>query len=992
MAEVAPARAPQAPGAHAPRSPAPVSEPLLDEEADFYQGYSWCLNPYPTVVETVEHLAREIERMGAAPAGWRAAEVRANVYLLSCALMNSVDDYLGGTTFRLPRRAAAIPLSGSFLWAAERLAALARAPRRACVRRWKETWRPRFEAFVSAFLAEESPGPAALAELGAALRLPLPADLLTRHTYFPSAFRKHDLTHHDVPALGRRFAERFPDRRRRILVVGLRTAGSYFAPLLQTFLRADGYATVDAVTIRPDRGPGPRERAEMARCAREGRLALILDDAPGGGAAVVQGVEAARQTGFAAGAVAILVPVHPANCDWRGHAASASLSDAAVVTLEAEDWHKNRLLDPKRVETLLAEYYQARGFSGTYVTPSAEAERLDARLRDLSDDPRRARMKRIFEVRLEAPNGRVETRYVLAKSVGWGWLGYHAFLAGRRLVGFVPPLLGLRDGLLYSEWLPQAAAPDPAGAGREEWIRAAASYVAARARSLGLGRNPLPTLGPHQHHDGFGLLDRVLGKAYGGSLAAGLRRPRVRRRLSTQPCPLPALIDGKMEPSEWVIGPGGLLKTDYEHHGMGKNELNVTDPAYDLAEAILHLSLSPEEEKDLLCRYAEESGDSGVGRRLLLNKLLAGTWATASALKGLFARPDAERRLDFHRRFVAAWHFLTVHVARACGERRLRPKEVRWRSPLVVLDVDGVLDRRVFGFPCTTAAGVEALSLLHAHDFTVAVDTARSAGEVKEYCCAYGLAGGAAEYGGYLWDAVAGRGRVLVSPESLRQLDRARKALARLPGVFLDERYEYSIRAFTYEDKAPPQSRMQAPYALSSIRMFTWDDKATAPLPPLLMREVMAAERLDRLHFHQTGSDTAVTAREADKGTGLSALRAWVGLADAETLAVGDSEADLPMFGAATRCFAPAQIGCPTEAKRLGCRIAPHPFQRGLLSVVRSLIHPGGGRCRRCLSAERPWNPEGDLVLDLLRAADRKRSVALLAALLDPLGWRAFVR
>jgi len=27
------------------------------------------------------------------------------------------------------------------------------------------------------------------------------------------------------------------------------------------------------------------------------------------------------------------------------------------------------------------------------------------------------------------------------KSVGWGWLGYHAFLAGRRLSEFVPPIL-----------------------------------------------------------------------------------------------------------------------------------------------------------------------------------------------------------------------------------------------------------------------------------------------------------------------------------------------------------------------------------------------------------------------------------------------------------------------------------------------------------------------------------------------------------------------
>jgi len=52
---------------------------------------------------------------------------------------------------------------------------------------------------------------------------------------------------------------------------------------------------------------------------------------------------------------------------------------------------------------------------------------------------------------------------------------------------------------------------------------------------------------------------------------------------------VPTLIDGRMQRAEWVAGPQGLLKTDYEHHGMGKEELNVVDPAYDLADTILNL-------------------------------------------------------------------------------------------------------------------------------------------------------------------------------------------------------------------------------------------------------------------------------------------------------------------------------------------------------------------------------------------------------------------
>ena len=46
---------------------------------------------------------------------------------------------------------------------------------------------------------------------------------------------------------------------------------------------------------------------------------------------------------------------------------------------------------------------------------------------------------------------------------------------------------------------------------------------------------------------------------------------------------------------------------------------------------------------------------------------------------------------------------------------------------------------------CATAAGMEALSLLNAHGLSIALNTARSAVEVKDYCEAYSLAGGVAE-------------------------------------------------------------------------------------------------------------------------------------------------------------------------------------------------------------------------------------------------------
>ena len=167
----------------------------------------------------------------------------------------------------------------------------------------------------------------------------------------------------------------------------------------------------------------------------------------------------------------------------------------------------------------------------------------------------------------------------------------------------------------------------------------------------------------------------------------------------------------------------------------------------------------------------------------------------SQAQQQLFSSPrgrDAQR--DHHLRFMNAWNFLTVQAARHCGSLCHPRTDMRWRAPLVVLDVDGVLDRRLFGFPCTTAAGMEALSLLSAHNLSVALNTARSADEVKEYCKAYSLSGGVAEHGSYLWDAVRQREQVLISSETIRQLEELRRHLRDIPGVFLDERHQYSIR------------------------------------------------------------------------------------------------------------------------------------------------------------------------------------------------------
>jgi hypothetical protein len=121
----------------------------------------------------------------------------------------------------------------------------------------------------------------------------------------------------------------------------------------------------------------------------------------------------------------------------------------------------------------------------------------------------------------------------------------------------------------------------------------------------------------------------------------------------------------------------------------------------------------------------------------------------------------------------------------------------------------------------------------------------------------------------------------------------------------------------------------------------------------------------------------------------LTALRDRVLGPDAETIAIGDTEADLPMFRAATRSFAPAQISCRRRARLLGCEVSRYRYQRGLLDIVRTVL--GRGPCGDLIARANESDGES-LFLDLLRAADHFNTRALVRALFDRATFRIFVR
>ena len=935
-------------------------------EREFYAAYDWCLNAYPSMQEVIERLSEELNKYPGTVPGWQREEIARNIFLLSCMIVDTSDDYLLGRRYNFSKVLGVFPVL-SPLTNIARTGLHAVAARNWLSRRAVRSWRVQWENAVVRVLrtllltgSTESAVRSAIASLQQLLTS-VPNAISNRHPRIPAAFRSQDLTHFDVLSLGDKFIQAFPERTRPILVTGLRTAGSYFALLLRAYLEMHGYAQVDFVTLRPKAGVSPWEEDRIRRSGAQNCLALIIDEPVGGGGTVGKGIKALTKYGISRDSVVVLFPVHRNGRNWKSSADAEALHAGHVLTLDHEEWYKHRLVDSGVSEILLREYFQLNGWVAHVEQVGAEKE--NAYLQSVDEQKYHSRLKRVFRVRMSRL-GTETTRYVLAKSVGWGWLGYHAFLAGMRLAGSIPPVLGLRDGILYEEWVEEQA---QTSLQRTEMVRTFAEYVAARAKTLQLhAGSKIDAPSESQPLRGMEELSGHLSNAY-GKTAGFLKRTRIKRELALLQSHVPVLIDGRMRRLEWIAARQTMLKSDFEHHGMGKHQLNVTDPAYDLAETILYWNLSPAEEDQLLDEYGTGSGDRDVQGRILLYKIMAGRWSMDRALEHLNDPTMLSRHWEFNRQYIDAWDFLVRHTMRFCAGLCYKPIEVRWTSPLAVLDIDGVLDKQVFGFPSTTKAGIEAVSLLHNNGFALAINTARSVQEVKEYCQAYSCVGGVAEYGAYVWDAVHDRESVLICEESMGKLEALRKILRHIPGVFLNEDYRYSIRAYTY------------------------DRGRSAPLSAILVQDAVAGAGLEGLTIHHTYTDTTILASETNKGLGLLALLDLAGMRDAKTYAVGDSAPDLSMFRMATHSFAPGQISCRATAELLKCRVAARGYQAGLLECAQAMIQRSGKRMENAVPAKKSLSRHERYFLDLLEIADQSPAVSLLQAVLDPMSLETFV-
>jgi len=926
--------------------------PDVDTEEKFYSFYEWALDPVLSVPDLFQHLSESLNQLDSLSEPWQIDECKANVYLFVSAVICTVDDFLGETppdvskiSRKFPKFRIPLLFVQTIINSVYRLCRFSQKSRAA---EWRKKWTEIVDAICGLLTQTGKPDPQQLEQLKGSIEksiaAPLPKRLRNRRMKLPSGYRSQDLAHQDAFSLAELFAASQENRQSALLIIGPRTMGAYFAPAAKAKLLDLGWTSVSWCTLRPKKGISPWEEPALKALRSPNVQVLVIDESPNTGNTFQLMVNLLRKRGVPPNRIVLLAAMHPARPNWH-LPVTEETRGIKLIRLEASALHKNHLLEADSVQPLLAGYFQALGWDDVQLMPSRHTDELNARLEGHFQDGFQCRLKRVFDVRL-AKNGEPPVlARVLAKSVGWGWLGYQAFFAAKQLVGFVPAMLGLREGLVYMEWLERVE-----GNGSEPPIERLAAYVAARAARLPLKTDPAFAISPGYGWTGWSVLIDALRRAY-GPYVGRLKVSALHRHLERYVCRAPVLIDGRMKPSDWVQTRDSACKVDYEHHNFGRTELYIVDPAYDLASAVFEFRLSAKDEQELLARYLQISGDSTVAERILLWKVVHGVVVTELASAVLEGEARWESQMLSHERLVLARNFLVHQMNRFAASLLPNRSSLRWTRRLIFLDLDGVFDSDVFGFPQATTSGLLALARLQGHDFSVILNTARGVTDVRQYCEAYGLPGAVAESGCVFVDALAQSEISLVEPAAAEQLNRCRTAIQSLSGVFVDPNYRTAVRAFRYERNG------------------------TQGLSRGEVRGVLERVGLELLTALHTDEDTTIVPRKTNKGSGLLWAKKYLGLEGEAVAAIGDNDQDLHMFRAADLSFAPANSSKSVRefAAAGKCTLTRQPFQRGLLEAVTQLIHFDGRRCDKCDVKLVQAGGCGALFQKLMEVAERSR-------------------
>ncbi len=682
----------------------------------------------------------------------------------------------------------------------------------------------------------------------------------------PSCFRSFDQHPDDVCRLVDLYCKEF-DETGPVCVVGVRTSGCYLAPLAAAALQSRGVPTVSLLSIRPGRPLHRDERQHLREVvAADGRV-LMIDDPPVSGTALARAAQEICASGVPAERLTMLLAL-------AAEEPPARLNEWDGIFQPWQEWTVHARLAPASVAaamaSLLGPGHQVR------------AERLAWP----SQQVQRGRVRARYAVRITDPAGMTEQREIAVEGAGLGFFGRHAVTVATRLPEHCPKVYGLVEGLLYREWLPG----NGDRSNERELAATVVRYVAARGQALGVRRDP--TAGLQGRQPAWEVAAAVLSRPFGrlaalGQIALGDRLARNLLRV-TAPC----VTDGQTHTRYWPAG-GQLRKVGFDERSFGNLELACYDEVFDLAGAAADPP-SPGFEALLRSQCESLTGRTIDPERWLLYRL-AHLWRLSRA--GDLGRAAVG---DYS---AAAVHDFLVAVQDANG--------LDGGGDLCAIDLDGVLETDVLGFPCTTPLGVLALRALAVHGYRPVPVTGRSLPEVVARCNVFGLSGGVAEYGAAIYDRESGQQIDLRSAAERSTMAQLRARLAIQPGIEIDERYQHIVRA-------------RGVNGLIAADLYSLANESVRVI--------------------QGESQTDIVPARVDKGVGTRALSQLLGSEVA--FAVGDSAEDLAMVPVAALVRAPRNADPAVRAA--GVRLTRHAYQAGLAEACRDLLGHSPGGCELC--------------------------------------------
>jgi hydroxymethylpyrimidine pyrophosphatase-like HAD family hydrolase/adenine/guanine phosphoribosyltransferase-like PRPP-binding protein len=933
---------------------------LLREEKEFYESYEWALMPFlsfSTILTKMGDLSRlKPERWP----DWQKKEWMLNIYFLGCAAADISDDFLTAGIKDLSKLSDYVPgvggIVGSIRSTSEIYCKSVKRVQDKKTRTWRTQW-----GQVLIDLSQPLIHPQADFEryqtvldikLPAMLRMRFPDQLKNMHMRIPAAYRSQDLTHHDVLTLAAKLLASAGSEQGPYLVVGLRTAGSYIAPLLCGYLRTTGAKEADYFTLRPKNFMNSWFEKLVIEAAKQNSRFVLVDEPVNSGKTILKAIKLLKKYGVQSRNIIIMVPTHPAKADWLDETLRLELGEATIIRLEPEEWFKQKLLSVEEIKNVILPYFNERGYSQLKVSDTPATAAVNQELGKNPDKEFHIRLKKVVQVEAKGAQQQADLSVkLLIKSVGWGWFSYHAGLCGDRLAEFVPEVYGVRNGLMYARWLDSAGSAKQSMDEKAHDVIKISDYIATRATQLRLSEDPTPFLSVYRE-SGLQSIAIILSEVFGPQVSK-LKRGWVRKLLETLECPVPALIDGRMNRAEWIAGNPDLHKCDFEHHGFSKTAShNIADPAYDLASAIYEFGISREKRAQFIDHYVQKTGDKAIHQRLIFFQMLCGSEAMEEALTKINMVEHADSYEHLHQRYVRAYDSLVSETAQYFSRQVLGNPVREWRTPLFVTDIDDVLDKNIFGFPATTADGVKGLSLLRSHQVCTMIDTARGLDEVRDYCRTFGFPGGIGEYGSVIWDDLQEKTAVLISDQALQQLDKVRAALHEIPGVFINPNYRFSIKAYSF------------------------GKTRTAPLPTAMIGDLFSRLGIDQLHAKASYIDTAITDKNVNKGKALLQLLAVKGLQDGRNGSVGDTESDFPMLRVTKQGYLVNNSSVELKRKSSVHRIEimKESFQKGFLQSIIHFLHPEERQiCKQCASVLDELNKKQDLLWKLTDIANWPR-------------------